>query len=1095
MILLLTVTMAVTGAAVMYFTHRQVGEAMLQAEEHSARNVLELTELTIRGGYKRLVSDKLAILSRLKHELKGITNVAASVLHGYRSLAERGILTREEAQALAITWVRSLEFGEGELVILGPGGVVLAGTGRYLEGTDIGSTRDLKGRLLLDAPTHDGLDSRGGPAIFVWPGEGPERGVKKMAHFLPFESWGWTLGGLIDFKDIEAESQKNLDAIVAVLRKTFEKISIGENGYVFLFNGNRELVISPPGASNYIDSTARQRLDMLVKAVASGAGQVRYVDPFSDGGVLVESFATYFKAFDWYLAVVTPVDEINRPAQVLVADQSFIIGLVFVMGLLAAFLMIARIYSPLKVLAAYAKSLPSQNFTVEDSAEDLAIRQLSDRYKGDEVGRLARAFTFMDRELRKNIRQSIASMAAKERLEAAEQTARAKDKFLANMSHEMRTPLHGVLGMADLLLQGELNAKQVRFVQTISESGKSLLNVIDDILDFSKMEARKLTLESTRFELVDLVEEVAEQVAEGAQSRGLEILCWVAPECEGAFLGDAARLRRVLLNLCSNAVKFTKRGEIVLCATMDDRRDSRCQVRFEVSDSGIGMSPGQMARVFDPFEQADSSTTRRFGGTGLGLAISKRLVELMHGEIGVESVRDSGSTFWFTVALTRHVGATRAIAGGPRARFSRVLLVHNNATACMVHAKRMRQLGVETTTAHTAAVAMRLLQQGGRASIPFDMVLVDQAIDTGRLDLVRTIRLDATLSPMRLVIMVPMLGDESYEREATDLDATCLTKPIRQAVLRDCLHDETVIETSDASHASPLVQTLEPMPGERRTQVLVVEDSPLNQELTLEMLTGAGYGVTVVSDGRKALQALGCKHFDLIFMDCQMPEMDGYETTRLIRQQEIGDGNGRRIPIIALTANTRQRDYDACKASGMDDYLGKPFSLDKLKEKLDHWLNSACGDAAIRDDLPAHAGSYDNVVALQNSGEVTLNQAALNNVRIAGKTGSSELLDRLIDIYFEYSPKLIEDIHLAIESNEPDSVRNAAHTLKSSSASLGADCIAKLCKELEERAAATELDGSHELLAAIQSMLPAVLSRLDDERSATRPPPGRRQVI
>jgi two-component system, sensor histidine kinase len=1095
MILLLTLTMAVTAAAVMYFTHRQVGDAMLKAEERLARNVLELTELTIRGGYNRLVSDKLAILSRLKSELKNSTEVAASVLDTYRSLAERGILSREEAQSLTLTWLRNLRFGDGELFILGPDGVILAGTAEYLEGTDMGSIRDLKGRLLLEATGYGSLDSEGGPAIFVWPTPRPAQGVQQMAHFLPVESWGWTLGSLADFKDIEAESQKNLDAIVTSLKKTFEKIRIGESGYVFLFNGESELVIPPPGVTLGVSDVERQRLDTLANAVGKAQVPIRYVDPFSEGDVLVESFATYFKAFDWYLVVVAPVDEIQSPAQALVANQSLIIGLVFVMGLLAAFFMIARIYSPLDVLAAYAKSLPGQDFTVEHSAEDDAIRQLADRYDSDEVGRLANAFAFMDRELRKNIRQVIASMAAKERLQAAEQTARAKDKFLANMSHEMRTPLHGILGTADLLLQGELSAKQKRFAQSISDSGKSLLSVINDMLDFSKIEALKLKLESTRFVLEELVEEVTEQIAESAQAKGLELIVSVAPECQGAFLGDATRLRQVLLNLCSNAVKFTKSGEIELRATMDYQRDSQCRVRVEVSDSGIGMTAAQVARVFDPFEQADNSTTRRFGGTGLGLSISKRLVELMQGQIWVHSTTNGGSRFWFTVALTRLTNATRDIRDrAPSPAVSQALLVHDNVAACKVLAARMRQFGVETTSVHNAIDALRLLRSEDHDDVPFDMALIDHPADTGGIDLARTIHQDGRLSSLRLILMVPMAGDDSRECEAADLGGICLTKPVRQAVLRDCLCGATSTEVNDKGHVTDRVEPRARESGNTRAHVLVVEDSPLNQELTREMLTGSGCRVTVVEDGRKALQTLGDNHFDLIFMDCQMPELDGYETTRLIRQREATEGGNRHIPIIALTANSRRCDCEACEAAGMDDYLGKPFSPGQLRDKLEQWIAQASTDATHRGGTPPCNRHFDNATDSNDPDAALLDQAALDNIRVAADDGSSNLLDRLIDIYFESSPKLIENIRLGIESNEPDSVRIAAHTLKSSSASLGAKRIARLCKDLEDKATTRKLAGSEELLVTIRGMLPAVISRLDEERSGTRPQPGYRQI-
>ncbi len=1076
LILLITVIMGITGTTIMYFTHRDVGQAMLDAEEHSARNVLELAELNMRGGYNRLISDKIEILSRLKAELQGFTRMAVSVLKEYESLADHGIVSEEEAQRSALTWLRTFNFEKMQLFVMDPSGNILAASDARVAGASFASVRDLKGRLLVENMRYDALSSEGDSAVFVWPRELADTDGKNMAYFLPVARWQWTLGGLIDFENIEAESQKKLDNIVEVLRKTFEKVRVGETGYVFLFNGDNRLLIPPPGADSNLDDVRRDRLRQLANVAKQDKSPVSYLDPFADGEVLVQAFSTYFKAFDWYLTVVAPVDEIQRPAERLVTSQSFIIGTVFLGALLAALLMVTKISWPLNALALYAKALPRQDFTQESCDQDGTIQKLAAKYTHDEVGRLARAFVFMETELKKNIRNAIESTAKKE---AAEQASHAKGEFLANMRHEVRTHIHGILSMSDLLMDGKLTAKQRRFTQTIRDSGESLLSAINDILDLSKIEALKLELEPTNFDLGELVEGVTEQFAETAQTKGLELICSMTPECYEMFHGDPGRLRQILNNLCSNALKFTKEGEVLVRAAVVGQSGQHCQVRFEVRDSGIGISLEQQARVFESFAQADSSTTRRYGGTGLGLAISKRLVELMDGRLGVESTLNQGSTFWFTVALSlvpTQVSEMRAKTPPPTV--SRVLVVHETATAREVFRERVELLGVEAFAVSNASDAIDQLQVAVERAMPFDIVFIDRPAKMDGFELAQIIRRDNTLAGLRVILMVPMVGDETLEKKAAGLNAICQTKPVRQAVLRECLTGDATdgpADTDQLPAAAPRSKyTL-------RGRILVADDNLLNQELTREMLKKSGCRVTLVENGRKALKKLDTENFDLILMDCQMPEMDGYETTRLIRGREVASGGQRHIPIIALTANAMRGDREECEAAGMDDYLSKPFSAAQLEKKLRHWLehSSSTTDKAVQ----TASSTPSPIDSVWTDADVSfLDPTALDNIRAADENGSDGLLGRLIDIYVEDAPKLVEQIRIGIEANEPDKVRTAAHTLKSNSANLGARTLAGVCRELEAKARTHKLIGTDEPLERIQSMLRVVLERLNEKR-------------
>jgi signal transduction histidine kinase/DNA-binding response OmpR family regulator/HPt (histidine-containing phosphotransfer) domain-containing protein len=732
----------------------------------------------------------------------------------------------------------------------------------------------------------------------------------------------------------------------------------------------------------------------------------------------------------------------------------FIIALIIAVILFSVWLMQHHIIGPIADLTKNMNLLANNELDIH----------LSRKYSGSELGKMARAVTEFKQSIIKRVE---AEHELKKANKKALHASKMKSEFLANMSHEIRTPMNGMLGTIELLRDTPLNSTQYEYVEAAHRSSEHLLALVNDILDLSKFEAGSIDLESIDFDLTEALEDLTDLYSANARGKGLELNWGMTADVPDWVQGDRVRLWQVLTNLTGNAIKFTEHGSVSVKVSQLSAEDDNFVLKFEVSDTGIGIPPAAQGRIFNAFEQADGTMTRRFGGTGLGLSLSKRLVELMGGEIGIDSVPQKGSTFWFTVQLKQttqnHQEAHPEILVGKR-----VLIVDDAPLNRLLLERTVEKWEMVCDSVASGALALEKMDERHTQGECYDLLLLDhQMPEMDGVELARQIRQQERFNTTRLLLHSSVAEDLSRKIDEANLLDGFLRKPIRQKSLQNRLlrlYGEEVTENSEPQD--------KPVNRHIDARILLVDDNEVNRMIARGMLEKSGItAIDTAENGQQAVTMANSNHYDLVLMDIQMPVMNGHDATKEIRRIE---GDKQHTTIVALTAHAFKKDIENCMAAGMDDYLSKPLQLDALHTVLDKWLVAA-NSVVESSDTPEHTAGVDVADTTPPPPSSAIDANTLDSLReIFGDDG----LRATIESYTENTPKLIEQLRNSFTNSDWEELTRAAHTIKGSSGSLGAKRLVELALKVEQQGREQNSYAMGELIAQIKEEYRQVASEL-----------------
>jgi PAS domain S-box-containing protein len=704
--------------------------------------------------------------------------------------------------------------------------------------------------------------------------------------------------------------------------------------------------------------------------------------------------------------------------------------------------------------------------------------QISAAAVGEAEGDLFVLYEDITEKRRAEAARTAAEQALREARDAAQRLAETRSSFLANMSHEIRTPLNAILGLTELLLDTDLAPEQRHSLGLVQTSGETLLALINDILDFSKIEAEHLQLESIPFELPHLLESTIALLAVRARERRLELLADIAPDAPGFVRGDPTRLRQVLTNLIGNAIKFTPQGEVVVSISAAGDTGNRPHVRFAVRDTGIGIPADKRAAIFEEFGQADASMTRKYGGTGLGLAISRRLVRLMGGELGVHSEVGQGSEFFFTIPLEVIASPTAGADGAPIAVHlvgRKALIVDDNATNRRIVGDILRAAGLRIDEANDGAIGLGAIRRARDEGAPYDLAVLDaQMPELDGFGIARAVQQDAGLHRTRLLLLTSA-GQRGDGQRCRDLGIRgYLSKPASRSDLLEAVSAVLNPVAEGPAQSADIVTRHTIAELRKHLRILLAEDNPVNQEVAASMLRKRGHQVDVVPDGRAAVQAAAHTAYDVVLMDIQMPEMDGFEATQAIRATDAG----RHLPIIALTAHALAGERERCLSRGMSGYLTKPFKA--------HDLFAVVEGRGGEGGASPHSPPAEVALTTASEAPPVDVEAFRQDMRAAGAEAA---VDSILDTFLATATERINAVTRALDGGSAPDLDRAAHAFKSASATIGARDLASVLQQLEEAARAGDLTRARALAARFSAVSAAAIGYLQQILTDTGPRP------